>query len=67
MTVVFQAATTIQRGVRFIWDRRATRLHLLLNASVRPMQAAIRMFVKRQQYKRLLRQRKEFMATCKVC
>ena len=65
-TTLLQAATTIQRGVRFIWDRRATRRRLLLNASIRPMQAAVRMFVKRQQYKRLLRQRQEFVATCKV-
>ncbi|CAM9314712.1 unnamed protein product, partial [Ectocarpus fasciculatus] len=57
---------TIQRGVRFIWDRRATRRRLLLHASARPMQATIRMFVKRQAYKRLLRARREWYATCKI-
>lgn len=62
----WQAAMTIQRGVRFIWDRRATRRRLLLHASARPMQATIRMFVKRQAYKRLLRERKELIAICKV-
>ncbi|CAM9877678.1 unnamed protein product, partial [Scytosiphon promiscuus] len=61
-----QAATTIQRGVRFIWDRRATRRRHLLNASARPMQATIRMFVARQRYKRLLRQRRELVAACKI-
>ena len=30
------------------------------------MQAAIRMFVKRQRYKRLLRERRELFAACKV-
>lgn len=63
---VDQAATTIQRGVRFIWDRRATRRRLLLHASARPMQAAIRMFLKRQCYKRLLREKRESGAACKV-
>ncbi|CAM9153732.1 unnamed protein product, partial [Hapterophycus canaliculatus] len=60
------AATTIQRGVRFIWDRRATRRRLLLNASARPMQATIRMFIARQRYKRLRRQRRQWFAACKL-
>ncbi|CAM9445830.1 unnamed protein product, partial [Ectocarpus sp. 13 AM-2016] len=57
---------TIQRGVRFIWDIRATRRRLLLHASARPMQATIRMFVKRQAYKRLLREKQELFATCMI-
>ncbi|CAB1096739.1 unnamed protein product [Ectocarpus sp. CCAP 1310/34] len=61
-----QAVMTIQRGVRFIWDRRATRRRLLLHASATPMQATIRMFVKRQAYKRLLREKKELFATGKL-
>ena len=61
-----QGATTIQRGVRYIWDRRATARRLRLEASVTLIQAAIRMFVTRQRYTRRLSERGRAFACFKV-
>lgn len=61
-----QAATMIQRGVRCVWDRRATARRLLLHASARPIQATVRMFLVRQRYLHLLAERRELLACRKV-
>lgn len=61
-----QGATTIQRGVRFIWDRRATARRLRLEALVTLIQAAIRMFITRQRYTRRLSERGRLFACFKV-
>lgn len=61
-----QAATMIQRGVRCVWDRRATARRLLLHASARPIQATVRMFLVRQRYVHLLSERRELLACRKV-
>ncbi|CAM9094247.1 unnamed protein product [Laminaria digitata] len=63
---IHQAATTIQRGVRYIWDRRATARRLRLEASVTLIQAAIRMFVQRQRYTRRLSERERAIACFKL-
>lgn len=61
-----QGATTIQRGVRYIWDRRATARRLRLEASVTLIQAAIRMYVARKRYMRRLFESERASASFKV-